>query len=108
MNEEKDLLIFTNDEGEEVKLEVLEYFEFEEDEYALLIDPCQHVDKDHCHDSECECHGEETEVIVMRVVVDGDVEEFIPVEEDKLDDIVEFLQKSLDEEDELFNEEDED
>ncbi|HZK34851.1 MAG TPA: hypothetical protein VFD33_06045, partial [Bacillota bacterium] len=74
MNEERNMLIFTNDEGDEIKLELLDYFLYEEEEYALLVaadeqDDEDKCDQDSCGNSECGCHGEEREIIVMKVLV---------------------------------------
>ncbi len=91
MNDDRDLLIFTDEEGQEITLEVLDYFEYDGEEYALLADAdqCAH---DHEHGDECGC-DEEVELIIMKVVTDGDTEEFVPVDEDKLEEIVTFLQE---------------
>ena len=36
---EKDLVVFTDEEGNEVELEVVDYFDYDGDEYAVMVDP---------------------------------------------------------------------
>jgi hypothetical protein len=103
MDDERDLLVFTDDNGQEIQMEVVDYFEYEGQEYAMLVeaDDCGHVhEHDHEHDGEaCCCDGEEKDIYIMKVVVDGDTEEFIPVEEDKMDELIAHIQDLYDEED---------
>ena len=44
-----------------------------------------------CEDGDCDCEDEdcdcETEVYIMKVVVNGDMEEFLPADEDKMDEL---------------------
>lgn len=96
MEEDRDIVVFSDDDGNEFELEVVEYFEHEEQEYAVLVDPetCA------CEDEDCAC---ETEVYIMKVVVNGDMEEFLPADEDKMEAlsaIVEQLFESWDDEEE--------
>ena len=42
----------------------------------------------------------------MKVVVDGDTEEFIPVEEDKMDELIEAIQSMYEEEDDEDDDDD--
>ena len=76
MEEERDLVVFSDDEGNEFELEVIDYFDYEEQEYAVLIDPS--ADENEDEDSE-------TEVYIMKIVVDGEYEEFLPADEDKME-----------------------
>ncbi|MEG1523928.1 MAG: DUF1292 domain-containing protein [Clostridia bacterium] len=76
MEEERDIVTFSDDEGNEFELEVIDYFDHEEQEYAVLIDPTA---------AECEDESCETEVYIMKVVVDGEYEEFLPADEDKME-----------------------
>ena len=95
MEDDRDIVVFSDDDGNEFELEVVEYFDHEGQEYAVLVDPetCD------CEDEDCAC---ETEVYIMKVVVNGDMEEFLPADEDKMDElsaIVEEMFESWDEED---------
>ncbi|MDO4543914.1 MAG: DUF1292 domain-containing protein [Clostridia bacterium] len=78
MEEERDLVVFSDDDGNEFELEVLDYFEYEGQEYAILVDP----------EPEDEDEDEALEVYIMKVVVNGDMEEFVPAEEDKMDELI--------------------
>ena len=89
MDNEKDLLMFTDEDGHEVPMEVLDYFEYDGDEYALLtIVDDENIE---CDDEECDCDNRE--IYIMKVVNDGDTEEFLPVEEDKINEIIDALQE---------------
>ncbi len=39
MEEERDLVVFSDDEGNEFELEIVDYFDYEGQEYAVLVDP---------------------------------------------------------------------
>ena len=39
MEEERDLVVFSDDEGNEFELEIVDYFDHEGQEYAVLVDP---------------------------------------------------------------------
>lgn len=75
MDEERDLVTFTDDEGNEFELELIDYFEYECKEYAMLIDP-DTADDD----------TRETEIYIMESVLreEEEIEEFLPVEDDGL------------------------
>ena len=77
------------EEGNEFELDVIEYFEYEGQEYAVLMD----LGEDDADE------GEDTaEVYIMKIVVDGDTEEFLPADEDKMDALVEIVEELLSEE----------
>ena len=80
--EERDILVFTDEEGQEIQMEILDYFEYDDELYAMLIEADEY-EHDHEHDDECD-HEEESSIYIMRVIVDGDTEEFVPVDEDKM------------------------
>lgn len=92
MENEKDLVVFEDDSGNEITMEVLDYLFYEGDEYALLAElgdgSCDGCESDAC--AECESRRE---AFVMKVVpVGDDMEEFVPVDEalaEKLIDIIE-------------------
>ena len=51
MEEERDILVFVDEDGVEIEMEVLDYFYHEDQEYALLTS----YDEDcHCQDCDCE------------------------------------------------------
>ncbi|HBG76774.1 MAG TPA: hypothetical protein DDW86_07435 [Clostridiales bacterium] len=91
MSEERDLLVFTDDSGQEIEMEVVDYFTYGDEEFALLTD---------ANDPEPENIDGERDVYIMKVVGDGENEEFLPVEEDRMDELIDALQDMYDEEEE--------
>ena len=71
---DKDIVVFNDEEGNEIELEVVDYFDYENEEYAVMIDPAA-VDDD------------ERDLFVFRIRVDGEYEEFLPADEDKMDEL---------------------
>ncbi|MDP3447163.1 MAG: DUF1292 domain-containing protein [Eubacteriales bacterium] len=116
MEEERDLVVFSDDEGNEFELEIVDYFDYEGQEYAVLVDPesgcgcgcaCEDeaCEEKHEHDHE---HG--AEVYIMKIVVNGEYEEFLPADEDKIEalsKIVEERFEAMEDEDDEDDEEDE-
>ena len=86
--EERDVVTFTDEEGNEFELDVIEYFEYEGQEYAVLMDLS----------AEAEDEEEAAEVYIMKIVVDGDMEECLPADEDKMDALAEIVEELLSEE----------
>lgn len=84
MEEERDLVTFETDEGEEFQLEVLDYFDYEEQEYALLAQLEEDVPED-----------ADTEVYIMKVVVEDENEVFLPADEDKMDALSEIAEDMI-------------
>ena len=75
MDEELDLVVFEDDAGNEITMEVLDYLCYEGKEYALLTEYVEDEDDD---DEEGEI-----EVMIMEVVpVGDDQEEFLPIDDD--------------------------
>lgn len=108
MENEKDLVVFEDDNGNELTMEVLDYLFYEGKEYALLAElgdgSC-----DSCESKECEDCGSRREAFVMEVVpVGDDMEEFVPVEEDLAEKLIDIIENSdFDEEDYDEDEEEE-
>lgn len=92
MEEERDLVVFSDDEGNEFELEIVDYFDYDGQEYATLIDPegcgCE------CGDEECECEHE-MEFYVMKIVTNGEYEEFLPVDDDKEEAVSKIAEERL-------------
>ena len=75
MDEERDLVVFEDDAGNELTMEVLDYLSYEGKEYALLTEYVEDKDDDGDED-------EPIEVFIMEVVPVGeDQEEFVPVDD---------------------------
>ena len=86
MEDERDLVTFTDEEGNEFDLEVIDYFEHNGKEYAVL------VDADLPEDPE-----EDFEVCIMEIIVneEEDMEEFVPVDDDLLDELFAIAQQRM-------------
>ena len=86
--EERDVVTFTDEEGNEFELDVIEYFEYEGQEYAVLMDLS----------AEAEDEEEAAEVYIMKIVqMDDDMEEFVPVEDDSLlEKLIAIVQRRFD------------
>lgn len=97
--QELDLVVFTDDEGNEVTMEVLDYFFYEGNEYALLTEYDEEAECEHegCDHESCDCCGHhDQDAYIMQVVpVGDDQEEFVPVDETLMDRLVEFVQNEL-------------
>ena len=86
MEDERDLVTFTDEEGNEFDLEVIDYFDHKGKEYAVL------VDADLPEDPE-----EDFEVCIMEIIVneEEEMEEFVPVSDDLLDELWAIAQKRM-------------
>ncbi len=106
MQDERDIVVFTDDEGNDFELEVMDYFFYNGQEYAVLTDAdaegcdcgceeCEH-DPETCEDEDCEC--EDQEVYIMKIVqMDDDMEEFLPVEDENLmEKLIAIVQRRFD------------
>ena len=100
MDEELDLVTFEDEEGNEITMEVLDYFFYEGKEYALLTEFVE--------DEETE-PDEDLDVYIMEVVDAGDdMEEFVPVEDEALaDQLLAIFQSDDFDDDALFDDEEE-
>ena len=50
---ERDFVTFTDDDGNDFELDVIDYFEYEGQEYAVLMDLSEECE--HGEDEECDC-----------------------------------------------------
>lgn len=104
-NEERDILTLTDDDGAELELEVLRYFFYNGEEYAMVTelsdedDGCEHDHQcDECGEDECDCGG--LEVFFMKVdAVDEENEEFSFVDEELSAELLKIVEADFDEED---------
>ena len=111
-NEELDIVIFEDDEGNQIPMQVIDYLNYEGKEYALITeydenDPCEG-----CAENDCEgcADKKERNAYVMEVVPagldeDGEpLEEFVNVDDDALaEKLIEIFQNS--EFDDLYEDE---
>ena len=121
MNEEdRDIVEFTDEEGNSILLEVLDTFYYNGEEFAVLADYVEDEEDDgetaacDCAQSEgCACCGgcsegdeEGEDVYLMKIVTSTneegeEMEEFIPVEDDDLmEKLIEIVQTRFGEDDE--------
>ena len=92
MDEELDLVVFEDDAGNEITMEVLDYLCYEGKEYALLTEYVEDEDDD---------EDGEIDVMIMEVVpVGDDQEEFMPIPDDLAEKILTIFES--DEMDEIF------
>ena len=78
--EERDFVTFTDDEGNEFELDVVDYFEYEDEEYAVLMDLSEECDDDACE----ECGRPRTEARTQHSPVIEQIDDLI----DQLDRLV--------------------
>ena len=98
MDEERDLVVFEDDAGNELTMEVLDYLAYEGKEYALLT---EYVEDDSDTDED-----EPIEVFIMEVVPVGeDQEEFVPVDDALAEKLIKIFESNGFEDDELEDEE---
>ena len=80
MDEERDIVVFEDDAGNEITMEVLDYLCYEGKEYALMTEYVEDPEAD---------EADEIDVMIMEVKPVGeDQEEFLPVDDDLADKIM--------------------
>ncbi len=100
MDEERDLVVFEDDAGNELTMEVLDYLAYEGKEYALLT---EYVEDDEEGDED-----EPVEVFIMEVrPVGEDQEEFVPIDEALAETLIKIFESDDFDDDEAFEDEDE-
>lgn len=85
MEEELDIVTFSDEDGNEYDLEVIDYFSYEDEMYALQVDPASTEDEE-----------AEVEVYIMKTVTEGDETTFMPADDDKMDALSEIAEQHLD------------
>lgn len=99
MDEDRDLVVVEDDEGNELTLEVLDYLAYEGKEYALLTE--------YVEDDDGEEDDEPIEAYIMEVrPVGEDQEEFVPVDDDLAEELLRIFE-SEDFDDDVFDDEEE-
>ncbi|MDL2224814.1 DUF1292 domain-containing protein [Eubacteriales bacterium OttesenSCG-928-M02] len=93
MNEELDIVVFEDEDGQEIEYEILFAFEHKDDDYAVL----QRYIADEA--AAAEVSDEELEdVYILKIVGEGDDEELVPVEEELLEELTAVVGTILEEE----------
>lgn len=88
MEEERDFVVFTDEDGTEFELDVIDYFEHEGQQYAVLTEILEEDESD-------EAETEEMDVYIMKVETDGEYEEFLPPDEDKMEVLCAIVEKRM-------------
>lgn len=109
--EERDIVEFSDEDGNTLLLEVLDYFFYNGEEFAVLGDAEEECDCGHDHDDEeaCDC---EHSLYIMKVITSTDengeeMEEFVPVEDGLMDQLIEVVQTRFSEDDDDEDEDEE-
>lgn len=92
MEEERDFVVFTDDDGNEFELDVIDYFTHEDQDYAVLMDLTALAGEPEDGDEETE-----QDVYIMKLVVNGDEEEFLPADDDMMDVLATIVESRLSE-----------
>ena len=99
MDEERDLVVFEDDAGNELTMEVLDYLAYEGKEYALLTEYVEDEDEGD--------EDEPVEVFIMEVrPVGDDQEEFVEVDEELAEKLIKIFEAD-DFDDEVLEDEEE-
>ena len=118
--DERDIVEFSDEEGNTLLLEVMDYFFYNGEEFAVLCDADEEACDcaDACCDDSCDddCEHEHS-LYIMKVVTttneDGEeMEEFLPIEDELLEKLIPIVQQRYSDDeivgDDGFDDEDED
>ena len=98
MDEERDLVVFEDDAGNELTMEVLDYLAYEGKEYALLTEYVEDEDEGD--------EDEPVEVFIMEVrPVGDDQEEFVEVDDELAETLIKIFEADDFDDEELEDEE---
>ncbi len=87
MSENKDTVSFFDDNSDKLDLEIVDYFLYDGQEYVILAD---------MGDGDLEESDEPVDVFIMQVkVIDDENEEFVLIDQDKEEEVLEFAGKLL-------------
>lgn len=88
---ERDVVVFTDDDGNEIELDVIDYFEHEGQEYAVLADLGAEADE---NDADYE-----QDVYIFKLVVneEDETEEFLPADDELMDTLSAIVEERLSE-----------
>ena len=75
MEDERDIIVVEDENGEELSLEIIEYFLYDGVEYAVLVEEGANVEDD------------DVDAYMMQVVQDGEDEIFTPVDPEKFEEV---------------------
>ena len=107
---ERDYIEFESEDGDTIRLDVIEYFEHKGNEYVILSDMSQleEHDFDNMSEEEIEEVLAAQEFYILQVITKGDMEEFVEPDEAIMDELVGIAEEILNSGYELDEEHDED
>lgn len=88
MNEDMDIVVFQDEEGNEIEYEIQFTFEHKGDDYAVLSEV---MDQELPED-------EAPELYILKVVTNGDQEEFVAVDDNMMDELIEVVEAIFEDE----------
>lgn len=96
MDEERDIVVFEDDDGNELTMEVLDYLCYEGKEYALLTELVENAEAcENCDAEDCNGCESQREAFIMEVrPVGDDQEEFVPIEEELAEKLIDIFENS--------------
>jgi len=86
---ERDIVVFTDENGQDIELDVIDYFIYQDQEYAVLTDLSAEYDE---NDAEAE-----QDLFVFKVVVneEEDTEEFLPADDELMDALSAIVEERM-------------
>jgi len=109
--DERDIVEFSDEDGNTLLLEVMDYFFYNGEEFAVLCD-ADEEGSTCCQDKDCECEDEQSLYIMKVVTVTGEdgeeMEEFISPDESMLEQLIEVVQARISDEDDDIEGDEED
>lgn len=109
-DQEVDLIEGTDEDGNKVLLQVMEYFFYNGEEYVVLSDAedpeaedCREADESQDEQDQ----DDEINLYIMKVITSTEdngeeMEEFVPVDEDLMDKLIQVVQTNFSDDDEGF------
>ncbi len=88
MDQEVDIVVFEDENGNEVEFEIQFTFEHKGETYAVLTEATEEEPVDE----------EAPDMFILRVVQNGEEEEFVAVEEDMMDELIGVVEGIFEEE----------
>jgi uncharacterized protein YrzB (UPF0473 family) len=88
MDQDVDIVVFEDENGNEVEFEVQFTFEHKGETYAVLTEATNEEPVDE----------EAPDMFILKVVTNGEEEEFIAVDENMMDELIEVVEKIFEEE----------
>jgi hypothetical protein len=117
-DDQLDIVEGTDEEGNKVLLQVMEYFFYNGEEYVVL-GAAEEGEEEACEECKCETcghedgHEHETDLYIMKVLTSTEengeeVEEFVPVDEELMDKLIQVVQTNFSEENDDEEDDEED